>query len=112
LRRDADKDLSIGLRITGSVKIRPKLLDPIRSSLDVIRACSKPSMRVQFVGRNEEHRRQLLEVVPRVPLPGAIFEESRALGRVRRSPVVDDGREFPEQLIEHPGLLGECGASA
>lgn len=65
---------------------------------------------MQFAGRNQRHRRQLLEVVPRVPLPGAIFEESCALCSVRRGPVVDDGREFPEELIEHPGLLGECGA--
>jgi hypothetical protein len=56
---------------------------------------------MEVVRGNEQRRRQSLEVAPRVPLPGAMLKESLALGSVRCGLVVDDDREFPEELIEH-----------
>jgi hypothetical protein len=73
LSRNTDKDLSMGLVITVSVKMGAKLLDPIRGGFDVVRACSEPSVRVEFIGSDEQRCRYRLEVVPLVPLPGAML---------------------------------------
>jgi hypothetical protein len=101
LGRRSDEQRSIALRIPGAVKIRPQLEDPIRCGLEVFQACGEPSVRVEVVRGNKQRRRQPLEGRPQVSLPSAVLKESLAFGSVRCGPVVDDGREFSEELIEH-----------